>query len=74
MTAQHGKTTLLVAGIECELSRVKDPQPWHPKWELFAPDGYVFTGGESSILCMTKNDAKRIASEESLQPEEVKQP
>jgi hypothetical protein len=61
---------LAVDGRECELVRVSDPQPWHPKWELFAPEGFVFSGGESSLLFVTKAQAKRTASQESLEPEE----
>lgn len=53
-------------GQECELVRVSDPQPWHPKWELMAPDGYEFSGGESSLLFMTEGEAREAAGQESL--------
>jgi hypothetical protein len=65
MASRH-VDVLTVGGVACELHPTGNPRRWGTNWELVAPDGYEFSGGEYALLFKTKAEARATAAQESL--------
>jgi hypothetical protein len=64
--------TILVQGVPCEIVTLpRSPFPGGPKYEVLAPDGYLFNDELTGLICFDMADVRERASCYSLAPEGV---
>jgi len=65
---------IMVSGQRCEVRTLSVAGKSHygrissPKAEVFAPEGFEFSGGESSLMAHTAADLDSIEKTETLEP------
>ena len=61
------RSTILVQGISCEIVKLpRSSFPGGPKYEVLAPDGYLFDNELTGLVCFDMKDVRERSASYSL--------